>query len=263
MPFTPTHILAVVPVAHRWASPGVFSALCIGSMVPDWPLYFPVGPTYQLTHSLPGVFIACLPVGLVITWLFLAVARRPLFELASPGLRQRLAGYLNSSPERSARGILITAVAICVGAATHIIWDSFTHRNTWGVAMFPALKDVWITVFGVRFVGYMALQHGSSLIGLPLMLLLYFRWYRLAECQSVPDQVISPVARWFWILLLFGIPLAVMIRHIAVIPQFGLHSLIIASYYGVTEAGFLITILIACYSLLFYPVVKYRQEKKA
>ena len=95
------------------------------------------------------------------------------------------------------------------------------------------------------------------------MLLLYFRWYRQAECQSVPDQVISPVARWFWILLLFGIPLAVMIRHIAVIPQLGLHSLIIASYYGVTEAGFLITILIACYSLLFYPVVKYRQENKA
>ena len=142
-------------------------------MVPDWPLYFLVGPTYQLTHSFPGIFVACLPMGLVITWLFLAVARRPLFELASGGLRQRLAAYLNSSPERSARGILNMAVAICVGATTHIIWDAFTHGGTWGVAMFPALQDVWVTVFGIKFVGYMALQHGSSLIGLPLMLVLW------------------------------------------------------------------------------------------
>jgi hypothetical protein len=232
-------------------------------MVPDWPLYFLAGPTYQLTHSFPGIFIACLPMGLVITWLFLAVARRPLFELASGGVRQRLATYLNSSPERSARGILNMAVAICVGATTHITWDAFTHGGTWGVAMFPALQDVWVTVFGIKFVGYMALQHGSSLIGLPLMLVLYLRWYRRADCQPAPDQVISNVARWVWILLLVGFPLAAMIRHIAFIPQFRLNSVIVASYYGVTEAGFLMVILIACYSLLFYPVVKYRQDNKA
>jgi hypothetical protein len=231
-------------------------------MVPDWPLYFLVGPTYQLTHSFPGIFIACLPMGLVITWLFLAVARRPLFELASAGLRQRLAAYLNSSPERSARGILEMAVAICVGATIHITWDAFTHGGTWAVDIFPALQEVWVTVFGVKFVGYMALQHGSSMIGLPLWLLLYFHWYSRAECQPAPDQVISSVARWVWILLLFGFPLAAMIRHIAVIPQLDLRSVIVASYYGVTEAGFLIFILIACYSLLFYPVVKYRQENK-
>jgi hypothetical protein len=232
-------------------------------MVPDWPLYFLVGPTYQLTHSFQGVFIACLPMGLVITWLFLAVARRPLFELASPELQQRLAGYLNSSPERSARGILNIAVAICVGATTHITWDTFTHGGTWSVAMFPVLQEVWVTVFGIKFVGYMALQHGSSLIGLPLLLGMYFRWYRRAKCQPAPDQVISPVARWVWILLLFGFPLVAMIRHIAVIPQLDLRSVILASYYGVTEAGFLMIILIACYSLLFYPVVKHWQVNKA
>ena len=79
--------------------------------------------------------------GLVITWLFLAVARRPLFELGSPGLQQRLAGYLSSSPERSARGILNMAVAIYVGATTHVIWDAFTHGGTWAVEFFPALQD--------------------------------------------------------------------------------------------------------------------------
>ncbi len=262
MPFTPTHILVAIPITRRWGSPGMFTALAIGSMIPDWPLYFPIGPGYQLTHSLTGIFIVCLPIGLAITLLFIATARRPLYELASPGLQQRLAGYLDTSPHRSARGVMTMAVAICVGAATHIIWDSFTHDSTRGVAMFPALNEVWITVYGVKFVGFMALQHGSSLIGLPLMFALYVNWYRRAECQPAPDSVLSPIARWAWILLLVGLPLATMIRHIVYIPQLTLRPIIIALYSAVTDAGFMFVILIACFSLLFYPVAKYRQENK-
>jgi len=263
MPFTPTHVLAVIPIARPWASPGIFSALAIGSMVPDWPLYFPGGPGYQLTHSLAGIFVACLPLGLALTWLFLAVARRPLFELAPPGLQQRLAGYLQAQPDRSLRGVLKLAVAVSVGAATHIAWDTFTHGSSWGVTTFPALQDVWITVFGVTFVGFMVLQHGSSLIGLPIMLLLYLLWYRRAACQPVPDPIISPVARWLWILLLVGFPLAAMARHIADVPILTLRPVILALYFGVTEAGFTLIVLVACYSLLFYPVVKFRLENRA
>ena len=263
MPFTPTHILAVLPVARRCSLPGIFTALAIGSMVPDWPLYFPLGPGYQLTHSFPGIFIACLPMGLAFTLFFLATARRPLFELAPPGLQQRLAGYLNLSPERSVRGILGLSVAVCVGAVTHIVWDAFTHASTWGVAMFPSLNEVWVTVFGVRFAGYMGLQHGSSLVGLPLLLVLYMRWYRRAECQAAPQPLISPVARWVWVVLLIGFPIAAMARHIAFMPQMALRPVVMALYYGATEAGFMLIVLIACYSLLFYPVTRYRQENRS
>ena len=201
--------------------------------------------------------------GLAFTLFFLMAARRPLFELAPPGLQQRLAGYLNSSPERSARGVLGLSVAVCVGAVTHIVWDAFTHASTWGVAMFPSLNEVWVTVFGVKFAGYMALQHGSSLAGLPLLLVLYFRWYRRAECQPAPQAVISPVTRWVWVLLLIGFPIAAMVRHIAFIPQVSLRPVVMALYYGVTEAGFMLIVLIACYSLLFYPVTRYRQENRS
>lgn len=232
-------------------------------MIPDWPLYFPLGPGYQLTHSFPGIFLVCLPMGLALTLFFLVAARRPLFELAPPGLQQRLAGYLNSSPERSARSVLSLSVAVCVGAVTHIVWDAFTHASTWGVAMFPSLNEVWVTVFGVKFAGYMVLQHGSSLVGLPLLLVLYFRWYRRAECQPAPQPLISSVARWVWVFLLIGFPIAAMVRHIAFIPQLTLRPVVMALYYGVTEAGFMLIVLIACYSLLFYPVVTFRQARRS
>lgn len=263
MPFTPTHMLAVFPMVRPWASPGIFTALVIGSMIPDWPLYFPVGPGYYLTHSLTGIFIACLPLGLACTLLFLVAGRRSLIELAPPGLQQRLVGYLSASPVRSARDIVNLAAAVCVGSATHIVWDAFTHAGTWAVDLFPSLNEVWVTVYTDRFVGYMTLQHGSSLIGLPLMIVLFFRWYRRASCQPTPVPTISPLARWIWILLLVGFPIAAMVRNYADVPRPELRPIMAASYYGVTEAGFALIILIACYSLLFYPVASYRQANKA
>ena len=261
MPFTPTHVLAAIPIARGWDSPGIFTALAIGSMIPDWPLYFPIGPGYQLTHSLTGIFVVCLPMGLAITLLFLATARRPLFELLTPELQQRLTGYLDSSPHKSIRGIATLAAAVGIGAVTHVVWDSFTHDGAPGVVMFPALNEVWITVYGVKFVGYMALQHGCSLVGLPLMIVLFVHWYRRAECHPVSDPILSPVARWAWVLLLAGLPLATIIRHLAYIPQLTLRPIITALYFAVTEAGFMFVVLVACFSLLFYPVAKYRQER--
>jgi hypothetical protein len=253
-------MLAALPIARRWTSPGIFTALIIGSMIPDWPLYIPVGPAYQLTHSFPGIFIACLPLGLALTLLFLAVVRRALFELAPPGLQRRLASILDGPPDLTARAIAALALAVCVGAMTHIVWDAFTHRGAWGVALVPALQQSWFSITGVQIAGYMVLQHGCSLIGLPLLAVLYVKWYRRAEQRTVAEPVISGTARGVWLALLFGFPLLAMIRHIAVIPLPGLRPVAMALFYGVTEAGFLLFILIACYSLLFYPVARYLRK---
>ena len=253
-------MLAALPIARGWTSPGVFSALMIGSMVPDWPLYIPVGPEYQLTHSFPGLFIACLPLGLAATLLFLAFVRQPLLELAPPGLRQRLFRFVKTPPDLTLRGILRLALAVCIGATTHIIWDAFTHSGAWGVALVPELQQTWFSITGVQFAGYMVLQLGCSLMGPPLLAVLGVNWYRRAERQPVDDPTITKTAGRMWIALLIGFPLLAMVHHIALIPQPGLRPVALALYYGVTEAGFLLIILIACYSLLFYPVARYRQK---
>ena len=260
MPFTPTHMLAALPIARRWTSPGIFSALMIGSMVPDWPLYIPIGPEYELTHSFSGVFIACLPLGLGVTLLFLAVVRRALFELAPSGLQRRLVPFVGEPPAVTARAVVGLALAVCVGAMTHIVWDAFTHRDAWGVALVPGLQQTWFNVMGEQIAGYMVLQHGCSLIGLPLMIVLYLHWYRRADQWPADEPIVSNSARYVWIALFIGFPLLAMIRQVALVVQLDLRPAMLAFYYGVTEAGFLLIILIACYSLLFYPVARYRQK---
>ena len=81
MPLTPTHILAILPIAAVKHLSLPFSALVIGSMIPDFPLFVPLSPDYGTTHSVPGLLTACLPLGLGCFLVFQLLMKRPLFAL--------------------------------------------------------------------------------------------------------------------------------------------------------------------------------------
>src|SRR5580692_6644676 len=69
MPFTVSHVAAVVP-AYRWLTRWhVFSAAVIGSMVPDFGILLPLSFARWQTHSLRALLTFCLPVGLCAFWL--------------------------------------------------------------------------------------------------------------------------------------------------------------------------------------------------
>ena len=86
MPFTPTHALAVVPLARLHAlSP---SALVIGSMIPDLWAFMPGAPSYSTSHSwlwgpITGVFY-----GLIAFVLFRA-CRGPAIAFAPEQARHK------------------------------------------------------------------------------------------------------------------------------------------------------------------------------
>ena len=71
----------VVPFAavRRWRLP--LSALAIGSMVPDLPLFLPGASNYQATHSAPGLITADLPLGLACFLAFQLLFKGFLFAL--------------------------------------------------------------------------------------------------------------------------------------------------------------------------------------
>jgi hypothetical protein len=63
VPFTPSHVAAVLPFAR---TPLVPSALVIGSMGPDLFYYVPLPIERSFTHSLTGVFTVDLVLGVVL-----------------------------------------------------------------------------------------------------------------------------------------------------------------------------------------------------
>jgi hypothetical protein len=62
MPFTVSHVAAVLPVYRPLTRWRVFTAAVIGSMVPDFGMLLPGGLERWQTHSLPGLLNFCLPV---------------------------------------------------------------------------------------------------------------------------------------------------------------------------------------------------------
>jgi hypothetical protein len=184
MPFTPTHVLAVVPIAavSRGALP--FSALVIGSMIPDFPRFSPLSPAPDTTHSATGLLSACLPLGLTCYLLFQSLMKRPLMALMPRAIQGRCATLSGPYVGPTPKALLLASLAIVVGAATHLLWDSFTHRGRWGTRLFPRLNETAVTMWGHPIPGYQLLQDGSTFIGLPCLGLLLAIWLYRRETEG-------------------------------------------------------------------------------
>ncbi len=116
-----------------------------------------------------------------------------LCELAPGSLRARVpreqcAGVL------PARSLHVVVASILVGAATHLVWDAFTHANGAVVLQLPVLSSEILTWQGYTVYAYKVLQHGSTFAGLALLGYWLLRWFRQAPTRPRPGAP-SPFAR--------------------------------------------------------------------
>jgi hypothetical protein len=163
VPFTVSHAAAVLPL-HRWIGDRLpLTALMIGSMAPDFGYFFTTDAPRRLTHSLPGLFLFALPVGCV-AWLFyVAVLEKTAITLLPDRWHTRFAHTDAITPPLLGRAVL----AILLGALTHLVWDNFTHQNTWSARHFPVLLE---PTPGLGWLPMFHFLHGlSSLIGLVIL----------------------------------------------------------------------------------------------
>ena len=167
MPFTATHIAAVVPIAAMDRRLP-FTALAIGSMMPDVPLFFPWLTDYAVTHSALGVMTSCVPLGMLAFLLYESIVKIPLVCLLPEWIQRRLP--CRGMPQLSASPGFWLRVVMCltIGAYSHVFWDSFTHANRWGVELVPLLQRRYL--LGTwSLPGYRIVQYGCSFILLPLL----------------------------------------------------------------------------------------------
>ncbi|MET7797441.1 DUF4184 family protein, partial [Streptomyces decoyicus] len=177
MPFTLSHAAAVLPAIRRTGAargPLVASALVAGSFAPDMTYYadslVPGGMAFgEVTHSLSGVLTVdvLVTVALVGGWL---LVREPLTALLPRAWQGPVHTFVRGRPWRP-RGprelaalvgwFLVSAV---LGAATHVVWDAFTHPGRWGTRLVPGLDRV---VGGLPVYTYV--QYGTSALALAAM----------------------------------------------------------------------------------------------
>src|SRR5688572_7504204 len=119
MPLAPAHPAVVLPLA-RLGLP--VSALVVGAVAPDAPVYLPVGVGYASTHRWQGL-PAVVVIGLVGLWSWSALVRDAVVDL-TPWLRRRV-------PARARldrRAWLVAPLAVALGAESHVLLDSATHE---------------------------------------------------------------------------------------------------------------------------------------
>ncbi len=167
MPFTPSHVAAVLPLRGRLGLP--FAALAAGSMSPDLPYFLPFGASIprHVTHSALSVITWDLVFGLAmwVTWRTLAPV---LHDVAPAPIRNRWRLPTAPAPQWWA-----VALAVMIGAATHVVWDSFTHAGYWGSSLAP-LAAIYPSPRGPMF-GFRYLQYVSGAIGLAIVLWFGYR----------------------------------------------------------------------------------------
>jgi len=180
MPFTPSHIAAILPFAR---TPLLPASLAIGSMVPDLPYFVPLPVEREFSHSLLGVPLVDLPMGIASLLFWVLVFRAPLLDFAPAWLRRRfvLPGpWLRSAPAL-ALGALLVLASLTVGIATHLVWDAFTHPDGWAVLRLAPLRHE----FGA-FTGYRWAQYGSSAVGLVVLGVWGAVWVRRVPIHALP-----------------------------------------------------------------------------
>ena len=171
MPFTISHAAAVLPLRKLNNSRLPLAALMIGSMSPDFAFFVPGDTDRVDTHSIPGVFWFCWPISIALWLLFVRVLEQPTTALLPENWRTRFAP---SDRDINLRTLALASAAVILGAMTHLIWDSFTHRGTAMTDSIPILRSVAFHYEGWRVRWFVVLQHLSSIFG--MLVLMAWAW---------------------------------------------------------------------------------------
>jgi hypothetical protein len=191
MPFTLSHPAAVIPLRKL----GVFSALIIGSMMPDTVYFLPFFSEHdRFGHTLPGLFFYCLPAGLVLLWLFHHFMKQPLISLFPRHHQGRLSAASPAFQFIPFRHFLFIVWSVLIGAVTHILWDSLTHTDTYFFTTGSWLSEP-IRTGGPKMQIADALQLASSFFGLIIIAICYWRWLKRTPAVQAPAQHLPNATR--------------------------------------------------------------------
>lgn len=178
MPFTLAHPAAAVLIHRATKQRASLSALVIGSMIPDLVYFLPLDITARLSHSLAGILWFNLPFGLFVYLLFHLLLKRPMAALLPTPIVEHLPTatfYGSPLPRISIANVLLSLAA---GALTHVVWDSFTHKNTFIARNTDILQLVVATIGTYKVTMYRLLQHISTVLGLLALALWTYRWMK-------------------------------------------------------------------------------------
>ncbi len=185
MPFTLAHPAAVMPLAKAHPKGLMLSALVVGSMAPDFEYFLRLALATTWSHTFVGIFTFCLPISLIVLWIYHRLQKQALAALLPERLYRRVSFAFGEFTFLPLRRFGRICLSILLGTCTHLIWDGFTHHNGLLVAHAAFLRLTVFSIHGFELRLYEALQDLSTASG--LLLLAYWGWKAVAAHAAGPD----------------------------------------------------------------------------
>ena len=176
MPFTFSHPAIILPLnflPKKWFS---LTGLIIGSLIPDFEYFLRMRIKSDYSHTLYGLFWLDLPLGILIAYLFHNMVKDHFIQNLPVILRSRFLVFKNFNwHDYFKKNWFVVIISILIGAASHVFWDSFTHKSGYFVQLIPLLTDT-VGFFDKQIPIFKILQHLSTLTG---GLVIVFAIYKL------------------------------------------------------------------------------------
>jgi hypothetical protein len=226
MPFTFSHPAIVLPLTflpRQWFS---LTGLVIGSLTPDFEYFLRMKVKSDYSHTIIGLFWFDLPLALVLAFLFHNIVRDSLFNNLPFALKARFSTFkdFNWNSYFKANWFVV-AISIIIGSASHLLWDSFTHKHGFFVEALPGLTET-IGLLNKQIAVYKILQHSSTLFGGTIISLALYN-------IPVDKKVSNKLSIRYWIILAAITLMVVALRLIGGL-EYNLYGHLIATAIGAT-----------------------------
>jgi hypothetical protein len=202
MPFTFSHPAIILPLAYLKRLRFSLTGLVAGSLTPDFEYFFRMKTQSVYSHTIDGLLWFDLPLGILLAFIFHNIVRNALFDNLPFFLKSRFSAIRrfdwNGYFKKNWLTVIISAL---IGAASHLLWDGFTHEQGCFVKIIPALVGN-VNLWNVQVPIFRVLQHSSTIVG---GFVIIFAIYRL----PVNREKTGGISAKYW-LIAAGITLSVI-----------------------------------------------------
>ena len=172
MPFTPAHPAILLFLKPFKKLPVSWTALFIGSIIPDFEYFIWMSPSAYVSHTMLGIFIFNLPMTFIMAFLW--------HQLLFPVLIKRIHFFhqriqLEEYPdfmEWIKKNWILFFTSAFIGILTHLAWDSFSHADGYLVHRIPFLLE-FIQIGGRAIRTCYVMWYISTLLGLFTLIFWY------------------------------------------------------------------------------------------
>lgn len=184
MPLTFAHPAAVLPFSRKSKFVN-FSALVLGSMSPDFEYFLKGKPSAEIGHTFMGFITFNLPLVIIVYFIYHILIHSALVSNLPVVLQDT---FTKKTDSHWLLKMFVFLYSAFLGMLTHVAWDSFTHLDGFMVRNVSFLSNS-VHFFGYDFPVYKILQHGSTLVG--IVVIIGYMYFRAARNRGTESRYVS------------------------------------------------------------------------